>query len=192
MSDTQARDFALGITPLLPLPGKRHQQEVAGCHIVITMKRPTSRKRRQIKKEVLPRVSTLPNIPDQDCRSRIPGVYFHAGKKEWRAICKHPFQNSLRSQRTFSVRKYGFYEAKQQAEVVAIEWEEHRRLVCSIATAYPSRPWIQEYNTPASVQTQPIYRTPYVQHVPCMPCMYGQVCPWAWGSHHPNETATMQ
>nr|PVC53065.1 hypothetical protein MACL_00000322 [Theileria orientalis] len=47
---------------------------------------------------------------------------------EWRTICKDPFKNSKRWQKTFGINKYGFYEAKRLAEMKAHEVSEANKL----------------------------------------------------------------
>ncbi|AFZ79089.1 hypothetical protein BEWA_019340 [Theileria equi strain WA] len=86
------------------------------------MKRVVSKpsKRRGIRK--IPKDAKLiPNIPECDYFSTFPGVYYHFTKMEWRTTCKDPVVNSKRWQRTFGIKKYGFYEAKLKAEIVSME-----------------------------------------------------------------------
>ncbi|GBE59276.1 AP2 domain-containing protein [Babesia ovata] len=94
------------------------------------------RRRRRASNKGIPKNAVIvPNVPMQDYCSQIPGVYYHFGKLEWRTTCRDPFNCSKRSQRTFGVRKYGFYEAKMMAEVAAFEWEKHRNFVLYLQTA---------------------------------------------------------
>ncbi|CDR97234.1 hypothetical protein, conserved [Babesia bigemina] len=88
------------------------------------------RRRRRAPTKGIPKNAVIvPNVPTEDYCSQMPGVYYHFGKLEWRTTCRDPFNCSKRSQRTFGVRKYGFYEAKTMAELAALEWEKHRNLV---------------------------------------------------------------
>lgn len=99
------------------------------------MGKTTSRRRRRATHLGIPaNAVVVPNVPEDDYYSQIPGVYYHFTKLEWRATCRDPFNNSKRSQRTFGVKKYGFYEAKLRAEVAAYEWDKHRQLVSFLQT----------------------------------------------------------
>ncbi|KAK2196994.1 AP2-ERF domain [Babesia duncani] len=71
----------------------------------------------------------IPNIPEDDYFSKLPGVYYHFTKQEWRTTCKDPVMNSKRWQRTFGVNKYGFYEAKHKAEATNVASKQQRLMV---------------------------------------------------------------
>ncbi|OII77168.1 AP2 domain-containing protein [Cryptosporidium andersoni] len=57
----------------------------------------------------------IPGVPETDYFTHVQQVYYHFQKGEWRAVYG-PSKN--RQQKSFSVNKYGFYEAKRLAE----EW----------------------------------------------------------------------
>ncbi|GFE53012.1 AP2 domain transcription factor AP2IV-5, putative [Babesia ovis] len=114
------------------------------------------RKRKVGVKRNTPNVQPLPSIPPEDYRSHIQGVYYHHTKLEWRATCRDPFNSSKRSQRTFGVRKYGFYEAKLRAEVAAHEWDKHREVMCFLHTISPMDSLNLQENSD-STPTSPCY-----------------------------------
>ncbi|UKJ90225.2 hypothetical protein MACJ_001156 [Theileria orientalis] len=86
------------------------------------------RERRRGSKIVPKDAVLIPNVPHEDYFSDVTGVYYHFKKMEWRAICKDPFKNSKRWQKTFGINKYGFYEAKRLAEMKAHEVSETNHL----------------------------------------------------------------
>ncbi|EDO07940.1 AP2 domain family protein [Babesia bovis T2Bo] len=96
------------------------------------------KRRRNESQRPPPNMALLPDVPEEDYHSLVRGVYYHHTKLEWRATCRDPFNCSKRSQRTFGVRKYGFYEAKMRAEVAADEWDKHRQLLNILHTITPS------------------------------------------------------
>ncbi|GIX61688.1 AP2 domain-containing protein [Babesia caballi] len=87
------------------------------------------RRRRGSTRSIPENAVILPNVPEEDYFSQVPGVYYHFAKLEWRATCRDPFNCSKRSQRTFGVRKYGFYGAKMNAEAASHNWDRHRQLL---------------------------------------------------------------
>ncbi|EAN32509.1 AP2 domain protein [Theileria parva strain Muguga] len=89
----------------------------------------TSKKDRRKGKKIIPKdANLLKNIPEEHYFSDVSGVYYHFKKMEWRTICKDPFNNSKRSQKTFGINKYGFYEAKRRAENKAFEITERNHI----------------------------------------------------------------
>ncbi|UVC49868.1 hypothetical protein MACK_003484 [Theileria orientalis] len=86
------------------------------------------RERRRGSKVVPKDAVLIPNVPQEDYFSDVTGVYYHFKKMEWRTICKDPFKNSKRWQKTFGINKYGFYEAKRLAEMKAHEVSETNQL----------------------------------------------------------------
>ncbi|KAF8822015.1 hypothetical protein IE077_000113 [Cardiosporidium cionae] len=59
-----------------------------------------------------PRVTT---VPDEHYYCNVPGVYYHFSKGEWRLVYRDPQCRNKRIQKTYSIRKYGFYGAKEKA-----------------------------------------------------------------------------
>ncbi|XP_952490.1 uncharacterized protein TA12015 [Theileria annulata] len=89
----------------------------------------TSKNYRRKGKKIVPKEANLiKNIPEEHYFSDVSGVYYHFKKMEWRTICKDPFNNSKRTQKTFGINKYGFYEAKHRAEMTAFEITERNHI----------------------------------------------------------------
>lgn len=61
-------------------------------------------------------VVKIPTVPDEDYFSEVSGVYYHFTKGEWRLVFRDPGLENKRCQKTYSIRKYGFYLAKKHAE----------------------------------------------------------------------------
>ncbi|CCF75871.1 hypothetical protein BmR1_04g08465 [Babesia microti strain RI] len=76
---------------------------------------------KRMKRRVPNDAKIVPYIPKSDYFSNVTGVYYHFGKMEWRSICHDPINHSKRWQKTFSIRKYGFYSAKKLAEVTSLK-----------------------------------------------------------------------
>ncbi|ORM42348.1 uncharacterized protein BXIN_1136 [Babesia sp. Xinjiang] len=131
MEQTRMRDYwnnGFAVHSVRPISKQTvpHRQAVA--------KAVPNRRRRGIHKGIPANAVVIPNVPIDDYYSQMPGVYYHFAKLEWRATCRDPFVCSKRTQRTFGVRKYGFYEAKLRAEVAAHEWDKHREVINFLKT----------------------------------------------------------
>ncbi|KAH8741934.1 hypothetical protein FG386_002309 [Cryptosporidium ryanae] len=125
-----------GSQPLVPsvIPGGGAQSGTAGAAPVVPTSSSPNATANPTSATVAPVISTLvpgaivrfrsqipvdaklvQGVPETDYFTHVQQVYYHFQKGEWRAVYG-PSKN--RQQKSFSVNKYGFYEAKRLAE----EW----------------------------------------------------------------------